>query len=104
MTENPDERGLTEWGRRLAQALQILDLEVPPRELLDIAERSAHAVASSAGPITTFYLGYAAALAAQTGDTSPSEAVEAAASVVAQLTDTAAEGSPASGGWTDTGQ
>lgn len=104
MTENPDERELTEWGRRLAQALQILDLEVAPRKLLEIAERSARAVTASAGPMTTFYIGYAAALAAQTGNKSPDEAVASAASVVAQLVDAGAEGGPASNGWTDTAQ
>lgn len=104
MTENTDERELTEWGRRLAQALQILDLDVSPRELLELAERSSRTVAGSAGPVTTFYVGYAAALAAQTGDKTPNEAVAGAAAVAAQLVDAGAEGGPASGGWTDTGQ
>ncbi len=104
MTENHDEHELIEWGRRLAQALQILDLNVEPRELLEIAERSAHAVTGSAGPVTTFYVGYAAALAAQTGDKTPNEAVASAASVAAQLADASAEGGHAGSGWTDTAQ
>jgi hypothetical protein len=104
MTENPDARELTEWGRRLAQALQILDLDIDPRELLEISERSARAVTGSAGPITTFYVGYAAALAAQTGSTSPNEAVASAASIAAQVADAGAEGGPAGRGWTDTAQ
>jgi len=104
MTENHDEHELIDWGRRLAQALQILDLDVAPRELLEIAETSAHAVTGSAGPITTFYVGYAAALAAQTGDKTPNEAVASAASVAAQLADAGAEGGQAGRGWADTAQ
>lgn len=104
MSETPDEHELTEWSRRLAQALQILDLEVAPRELLEIAARSARGVTGSAGPITTFYVGYAAALATQTSDQSPNEAVAAASAVAAQLADGGAGEGQAGLGWIDTAQ
>lgn len=55
---------LNEWADRVAAALQT-DLQ-PDQQLvnlvLDLARDAAHTVARPAAPLTTFLLGYAAAL------------------------------------------
>lgn len=82
MAMNDDEaQVLDQWSSRLAQALQILDLDVDHELLLDLARKSSDNVIHAAAPITTFLVGYAAALGARTG--SPGDR-EAAAAAVAQ--------------------
>ena len=44
---------LDQWSQRLAQALQILDLEVDQELLLDLARKSAGTVIHAAAPVTT---------------------------------------------------
>lgn len=109
MTVNDDEaQVLDQWTQRLAQALQILDLDVDQELLLDLARKSADNVIHAAAPITTFLVGYAAALDAGTGSAGSREAASAAvakaAKVALGLVDDGAHGGPAGRGWADTGQ
>lgn len=99
---------LDEWSQRLAQALQLLDLEIDQELLLDLARKSAGSVIHAAAPVTTFLVGYAAGLEAGTGSGGSKESSEAAirkaADVAFQLCDHGADGGPASKGWADTAQ
>lgn len=52
---------LTEWTDQLCDALD-LDLEVDVGAILDLARDAAHLVERPAAPLTTFIVGYAAAL------------------------------------------
>jgi hypothetical protein len=109
MTVNDDEaQVLDQWTQRLAQALQILDLDVDQELLLDLARKSADNVIHAAAPVTTFLVGYAAALDAGTGSAGSREAASAAVAKAAKvafgLVDDGAHGGPAGRGWADTGQ
>lgn len=99
---------LDEWSQRLAQALQLLDLEIDHELLLDLARKSADSVIHAAAPVTTFLVGYAAGLEAGTGSAgskaSSGAAIRKAADVAFQLCDQGADGGPASKGWADTAQ
>ncbi|MDH6238415.1 DUF6457 domain-containing protein [Cryobacterium sp. CG_9.6] len=100
MTNYDDhEPELRDWSRQLTQALQILDLQVDRNLLLDLAAESS-AVSPSAGPISTFVVGYAAGLAAATGEKNATAAVETAAAVARQI---CATSTPRTG-WVDTAQ
>ncbi|MBG6215559.1 hypothetical protein RCH23_003508 [Cryobacterium sp. CAN_C3] len=90
---------LRDWSRQLTQALLILDLQVDRNLLLDLAAESS-AVSPSAGPISTFVVGYAAGLAAATGEKNATAAVESAAAVARQICAT----STTRTGWVDTAQ
>ncbi len=63
MTHDP----LTQWTKAAADALSqdlgVMLPDVDQQMLLDIARDAAHAVDRPAAPITTYLLGYAAALA-----------------------------------------
>jgi hypothetical protein len=99
---------LDQWTHRLAQALQILDLDVDQELLLDLARKSAGSVIHAAAPVTTFLVGYAAGLEAGTGSAgskdSSTAAVSKAADVAFQLCGDGHDGGPAAKGWADTGQ
>lgn len=99
---------LDEWTHRLAQALQILDLEVDQELLLDLARKSADSVIHAAAPVTTFLVGYAAALEAGTGSAgskaASSASIAKAADVAFKLCGDGTDGGPASRGWADTAQ
>ena len=71
---------LDQWSNRLAQALQILDLDVDHELLLDLARQSADSVIHAAAPVTTFLVGYAAGLDAGTGSAGSKAASTAAVS------------------------
>lgn len=101
-----DTLDLDQWSQRLTQALQILDLKVDTREILELAERASGSVAPGAGALTTFYVGYAAALDAagsRTGRT-PDQAVRDAAGIARRLAEDGAHGGQDSIGWAATGQ
>lgn len=109
MAVNDDEaQVLDQWTHRLAQALQILDLEVDQELLLDLARKSAGSVIHAAAPVTTFLVGYAAGLAAGNGTAGSTEAsasaVAQAADVASRLCDDGHDGGPAGKGWADTAQ
>ena len=99
---------LDQWTHRLAQALQILDLDVDQELLLDLARKSAGSVIHAAAPVTTFLVGYAAGLAAGNGSAGSqagsTAAVTQAADVAFRLCEDGHDGGPAAGGWADTGQ
>ncbi|MFI7483620.1 DUF6457 domain-containing protein [Kocuria sp. M1R5S2] len=97
---------LDQWSRRLAQALQILDLTVDTGEILELARRVSGSVSPEAGPLTTFYVGYAAALdaAGSRAGRTPDQAVRDAASTAARIADEGAHGGQDSSGWAATGQ
>lgn len=99
---------LDEWTHRLAQALQILDLRVDQELLLDLARKSADSVIHAAAPVTTFLVGYAAALEAGTGSAGSKAASRAsiakAADVAFKLCEEGTDGGPASRGWAGTAQ
>lgn len=105
MTDRDEENKiLTTWSGRLADALQILDLEVEQKVILGLAGSAAHSVIRPAGPVTTFLVGYAAGTAAAGGKISADAAVRSAADVAFQLCRDAGNESPADDGWRSTGQ
>jgi hypothetical protein len=79
-------RILAQWSERLADALQILDLEVDQELLLDLARKSASSVVHAAAPVTTFMVGYAAGLESRLGS---GEGTEASAAAVSRAADVA---------------
>jgi hypothetical protein len=103
---------LDQWTHRLAQALQILDLDVDQDVLLDLARKSADSVIHAAAPVTTFLVGYAAGREAAregglvSGDAKASSAaaIARAADVASRLCEDGHDGGPATMGWADTGQ
>jgi len=99
---------LDQWSRRLAQALQILDLDFDRELVLDLAGESARSVTHAAAPITSLMVGYAAGLAAGGASARSKEssaaAVAQAAGVAFRLCEDGADGGPASQGWADTAQ
>ena len=105
MSTNPDmqERNLSEWSRRLTQALQILDLEVDHKMLVELAEESTRTVGENAGLISTFMVGYAAGLSKTSGRKAAEEAVQSAADTAFQLAATGLE-DPHEAGWKDSAQ
>ena len=109
MPANEDEMQiLDQWSNRLAQALQILDLDVDHELLLDLARKSAGSVTHAAAPVTTFMVGYAAGLQAGTGSAgnrgNAAAAVAKAADTAFQLCEDGHDGGPARKGWADTAQ
>ncbi|BDZ47251.1 DUF6457 domain-containing protein [Naasia aerilata] len=53
---------LDDWAAELVAALQLTGFEVDIPLVLDLARDAAHGVARPAAPLTTFLVGYAAAL------------------------------------------
>jgi hypothetical protein len=99
---------LDQWSHRLAQALQILDLDFDRELILDLAGESARSVTHAAAPITSLMVGYAAGLAAGGASAGSKEssaaAVAQAAGVAFRLCEDGAGGGPAGKGWADTAQ
>ena len=86
MAVNDDEaQVLDQWSTRLAQALHILDLNVDHELILDLARKSSDNIIHPAAPITTFLVGYAAALDAATGSAGDREAAVAAVAKAAEV-------------------
>lgn len=113
MTANDNENQiLDQWSHRLAQALQLLDLDFDRELILDLAGESARSVTHAAAPITALMVGYAAGLAAGTSTAgtstgskqSSAAAVAQAADVAFRLCQDGADGGPSSKGWADTAQ
>lgn len=102
--EENEDKVLTDWSRRLVDALQILDFTVDTQEILGLAGHAAHAVVRPAAPLTTFIVGYAAGLAAA-GGKSQEAAVRDATAVALQLCRMQqSTEDPSAEGWTKTGQ
>lgn len=99
-----DDSALEQWSQRLSQALQILDLQVDTDLIRGLAEQTARDVSPDAGPLTTFYVGYAAALAARQAGRTPDEAVRSAADTARRLSEDGTQGGQDDRGWAATGQ
>lgn len=95
---------LDQWSRRLAQALQLLDLRVDADLIRDLADRVGRDVGPEAAPLTTFYVGYAAGTAAQEEGNAPDEAVRSAVDTARRLSEDGAHGGQDDVGWAATGQ
>jgi molybdopterin-guanine dinucleotide biosynthesis protein A len=89
-------RVLDEWIAAVKADLGI-DLDVDTAALLDLARDAAHGVARPAAPLTTFLVGYAAALAGG-GREAVAEAAAKAAALARRWEEEAAPGSPGDGG------
>jgi hypothetical protein len=104
MTEREEEdQILTEWSRKLVDALQILELDVDQQAILGLAGKAAHSILRPAAPLTTFIVGYAAGFAAGRG-TDPETAVRKATDTALQLVRDGARSAPSDSGWTSTAQ
>ena len=76
---------LDQWCRRLAEALEIPELEVDLKAVLGLAGKAAHAVVRPAAPLTTFIVGYAAGLAVAGGKPNVDAAIRSATDVALQM-------------------
>ncbi len=99
-----EKRNLEHWSHRISHALQILDLEEENELILKLAEESSRSVCPSAGAISSFYVGYAAALAATSGHVDPQTAVRSAVEKALKLCTAGNEQGPDQGGWAATAQ
>jgi len=98
-----DRRALDDLSQRLAQALQILDLDVDYALLLGLADESTRAVGPGGGPISTFLVGYAAGMAGTSGKPAATDAVERAVGVAREATRKTGDGG-IDDGWAKTAQ
>ncbi|MGV0111861.1 DUF6457 domain-containing protein [Arthrobacter sp. CP30] len=98
-----EERSLSEWSRTLAQALQVLDLEVDHPRIVEVAERSSRLLTPHAGAISAFMIGYAAGTVTTDGRDETSAAVEKAAKTVLTVIEKDEETSEEEG-WTGSAQ
>ncbi|WP_344782858.1 DUF6457 domain-containing protein [Microbacterium kribbense] len=80
-----DDEILRAWSVQLTDALEVHGLDVDIKSVLGLAGRAAHGVLRPAAPLTTFVAGYAAGIAAASGDVTPEAAVSAALDRAFQL-------------------
>jgi hypothetical protein len=73
---------LHDWIDELCDALELEDAEIDEGLVLDLARDAAHAVERPAAPITTFLVGYAAAM--RGGSTQDIEQLAARAQALAE--------------------
>ena len=102
-TPDDEERTLSEWSRTLAQALQILDLEVDHPRIVEVAERSSRNLTPHAGAVSAFMIGYAAGSVTTDGREEASAAVEKAVKTVLTVIQKDEE-TKEEEGWTGTAQ
>ncbi|MEO5778388.1 MULTISPECIES: DUF6457 domain-containing protein [Arthrobacter] len=76
---------LEDWCRALLQALELEGVEIDVTEILSLAGVAAHSVVRPAAPLTTFIAGYAAGLAAGSGQATEDESMRAAMGVARRL-------------------
>lgn len=76
---------LQDWVAQLLKALEIEETPVDIDAVLRLASVAAHRVIRPAAPLTTFVVGYAAGLAAATGQASEADAMAAASAVADKL-------------------
>lgn len=104
MTAHDDgARALDDWAHRVSHALQIVDLKVDPRRVVELAERSNTAAGADAGTISAFLAGYAAGTASASGRKAATEAVDSAFATVDRLCADGLSG-PDREGWAGSGQ
>ena len=75
---------LEAWSSRLLHALELDGTSVDISEVLDLAAAAAHGVVRPAAPLTTFIAGYAAGLAAGSGQAGDGVAMRSAMAVAAR--------------------
>ncbi len=90
-----DERDqlLSQWCENLLAAFELEESRVDVNAVLALAGKAAHAVVRPAAPLTTFVAGYAAGLAAASGQASEEVAMRSALALAAQQCDAAGAGS-----------
>lgn len=77
---NDDEHtALADWASRLAEALELQELELDIDRVLELAGDAARAIVRPAAPVTTFLAGYAAGRSAGNGSDSAAAVSEAIA-------------------------
>lgn len=102
MTESDDEkRELIQWSRSLAEALQILDMEVDYQTIVSLAGKTSGEISDSAGPISAFLVGFAAGQGARNGKTGVAASVHAAVDIAERSLDNEQRGRK---GWAGTAQ
>ncbi len=101
---NNEKQTLDRWSHGLTHALQILDLEADAQLILKVAEETSRSVSPTAGPVSAFYVGYAAALASTSGHINTQTAVTNATEKVMKLCEGGNEKGAQGGGWADTAQ
>ena len=74
---------LEAWSSRLLAALELEGTPVDVPGVLDLAAAAAHSVVRPAAPLTTFIAGYAAGLAAGSGQAADTVAMRSAMAVAA---------------------
>lgn len=74
---------LEAWSGRLLRALELEGTPVEVSAVLDLAAAAAHSVVRPAAPLTTFIAGYAAGLAAGSGQADDAVAMRSAMAVAA---------------------
>lgn len=79
------EEMLEPFVTELLAALEIEDTPVDLEAVLGLAGVAAHSVIRPAAPVTTFIVGYAAGLAAATGQAAPAVAMRAASRVADEV-------------------
>ncbi|WP_035771057.1 DUF6457 domain-containing protein [Arthrobacter sp. Br18] len=105
MTVNIDaeEHELSEWSRKLTQALQILDLEVDHGKIVEVVERS-RSVSPNAGAISAFLVGYAAGSSPTRGRRGSDAAVQKASKTVLEIATQNPDDGQEKAGWTGSAQ
>jgi Domain of unknown function (DUF6457) len=76
---------LESWVAELLAALELEETTIDIDAVLGLAGEAAHAVVRPAAPLTTFIVGYAAGLAAGTGQASEAVAMRSASAVASRL-------------------
>ncbi len=84
---------LQPWVEELLAALEIDGTPIDIDAVLDLAGEAAHGIFRPAAPVTTFIVGYAAGLAAATGQATSVVAMKAASGVASRLCAERAENS-----------
>lgn len=82
---------LEAWSGRLLTALELEGTPVDVSAVLDLAAAAAHSVVRPAAPLTTFIAGYAAGMAAGSGQASDGVAMRSAMAVAVNECRSAAE-------------
>ena len=82
---------LEAWSGRLLTALELEGTPVDVSAVLDLAAAAAHSVVRPAAPLTTFIAGYAAGMAAGSGQASDAVAMRSAMAVAVSECRSAAE-------------
>jgi Domain of unknown function (DUF6457) len=86
------EETLEEWCRTLLQAFELEDTQIDIDAVLALAGVAAHSVVRPAAPLTTFVAGYAAGIAAGSGQAEQKVSMDAAMGLARKLSKEYADG------------